>query len=72
LLSNIKAGDLHLSTTIANTHGKTPVSSCSWFLPFSVESNAIHFPTQDAAADLAQRNLQSESTGSNGHPCPHR
>lgn len=43
LINYIKAGDLHLSTITGNSHRKTPVSSCLWFSPFSVESNAIHF-----------------------------
>lgn len=73
LLNDIKTGNL-LSTTTENTHGKrkTPVSSCSWFPPFSVESNATHFPTHEAAGDLPQWNLQTEPIGRNGHPCPHR
>lgn len=71
LPNDIKAGDLHLFTTTGNTHGKrkTPVSSCSWFPPLGVKSNAIHFPTHEAAGDLAQWNLQTESIGGNGHPC---
>lgn len=73
LLNDIKTSYL-LSTTTGNIHGKrkTPVSSCSWFPPFSVESNATHFPTHEAAGDLPQWNLQTEPIGCNGHSCSHR
>lgn len=63
LLNDIKTSYL-LSTTTGNIHGKrkTPVSSCSWFPPFSVESNATHFRTHEAAGDLSTSMKSSNRT----------